>query len=104
MVDIIGEIISYEKQAEEIVRSAEKTSKEMVEVAQKVKESIRLKYIEERDNRVKGYHEELKAIGTQHINDTIDARDEKIRQIDAYFDENGDKLVEDIFSAVVNNV
>ena len=102
MVDIIGEIIAYEKQAEEIVRDAEKTSREMLEVAQKVKENIRLKYIAERDSMVKGYHEDLKVTGTQHIHETNDERDEKIKSIERYFAEKGEALENNIFSAVIN--
>lgn len=102
MVDIIGEIISYEKQAEEIVRSAEKTSNEMLDVAQKVKENIRLKYIAERDSMVKGYHDNLMVTGTQHIHETNDERDEKIKEIESYFAENGEKLESEIFETIIN--
>ena len=103
MVDIIGEIISYEKQAEEIVRSAEKTSKEMLEVAEKVKESMRLKYIAERDSMVKEYHEDLKSTGTQHIHETNDERDEKIKAIESYFEKNKATLEDEIFTAIIDS-
>ena len=102
MVDIIGEIISYEKQAEEIVSSAEKTSKEMLEVAEKVKENIRLKYIAERDSMVKDYHEDLKVTGIQHIHDTNDERDERIKNIESYFVKNKEALETEIFTAVID--
>ncbi|MBQ8931801.1 MAG: hypothetical protein IJ045_05155 [Ruminiclostridium sp.] len=102
MVDIIGEIISYEKQAVEIVRSEEKTSKEMLDVAQKVKENIRLKYIAERDSMVKGYRDNLMVTGTQHIHETNDERDEKIKEIESYFAENGEKLESEIFETIIN--
>ena len=102
MVDIIGEIISYEKQAEEIVQNAEKERERILEEANKTKEEIRLKYLAERDDVVKHYHDDLKVTGKQHIHDTNDIRDEKIGMIDSFFDENGEKLADDIFSAVIN--
>jgi len=103
MVDIIGEIISYEKQAEEIIQNAEKERERILEVVEKTKEEIRLKYLSERDDMVKHYHDDLKATGTQHIHDTNDERDERIRHIDAFFGEKEEKLSEDIFLAVIGD-
>ena len=101
MVDIIGEIISYEKQAEEIIQNAEKERERILEAANNEKEAIRLKYIADRDDMVKHYHDDLKVTGTQHIHDTNDERDEKIQQIDDFFSKNGEKLTEDIFLATI---
>lgn len=103
MVDIIGEIISYEKQAEEIIQNAEKERERLLEEADKTKEEIRLKYLAERDDMVKHYHDDLKVTGTQHIHDTNDERDEMMRHIDTFFSEKEETLVEDIFLTVIGD-
>ena len=102
MVDIIGEIISYEKQAEEVIKNAERERERILEEADKTKEEIRLKYLAERDDMVKHYHDDLKVTGTQHIHETNDERDEKIKSIERYFAEKGEALENNIFSAVIN--
>lgn len=103
MVDIIGEIISYEKQAEEIIQNAEKERERLLEEADKTKEEIRIKYLAERDDMVKHYHDDLKVTGTQHIYDTNDERDEMMRHIDTFFSEKEETLVEDIFLTVIGD-
>lgn len=101
MVDVIGEIISIEKQAEEIVENARRESDRILSDAAYKKEEERIKYENEVSSEVEKYHDDLRKSGTEHITAAYNECDDLINRLDEQMKINGDKWADEIFSAVI---
>ena len=69
-MDVISEIIAYEKHAEEIVADADKKAKAILSDAAILREKERISYEEERSDKINSYHDELKKSGEEHYSAT----------------------------------
>lgn len=59
-MDVISEIIAYEKHAEEIVAQANKKAEAILSDAAALREKERIVCEEERSDKISSYHDELK--------------------------------------------
>ena len=101
MVDVIGEIISIEKQAEEIVENARRESERILAEAARRKEQERIRYENEVSTEVEKYHDDLRKSGTEHLSAANSECEAMISRLDEQMKINGDKWADEIFSAVI---
>ena len=69
-MDVISEIIAYEKHAEEIVAQANKKAEAILSDAAALREKERIICEEERSDKINSYHDELKKSGEEHCSAT----------------------------------
>ena len=70
-MDVISEIIAYEKHAEEIVAQANKKAEAILSDAAALREKERIVCEEERSDKINSYHDELKKSGEEHCSATL---------------------------------
>ena len=95
-MDVIGEIIAYEKHAEEIVAQANEKADSILSDAAALREKERISYEEERSDKINRYHDELKKSGEEHYSATTAACDAVIKRLDEEFAKNKDKWTDEI--------
>lgn len=103
-MDIISEIIAYEKHAEKIVAEAEAKADTILSEAAAVREQERIKYEEDRRNAIDKYHSELKISGEEHYYATNDECNAQKKRLDDEFSKNGGRWADEIFSNIVSAV
>lgn len=100
-MDVIGEIIAYEKHAEEIVADANKKADSILSDAAVLREKERISYEEERSDKINRYHDELKKSGEEHFSATKADCDAVISRLDDEFSKNKAKWADEIFKSII---
>ncbi len=101
-MDVISEIIAYEKHAEEIVAEANKKADAILTDAAALREKERISYEEDRSDKINRYHDELKKSGEEHYSATSAECDAVIARLDDDFSKNKDKWAQEIYSNIVS--
>lgn len=102
LMDVISEIIAYEKHAEEIVADANKKADSILSDAAALREKERISYKEDRSSKINQYHDELKRSGEEHYSATTAECSAVITRLDDEFSKNKDKWVQEIYSNIVS--
>ena len=101
-MDVISEIIAYEKHAEEIVADANKKADAILTDAAALREKERISYEEDRSDKINRYHDELKKSGEEHYSATSAECSAVIARLDDDFSKNKDKWAQEIDSNIVS--
>ena len=96
-MDVISEIIAYEKHAEEIVAQANKKAD-----AAALREKERIVCEEERSDKINSYHDELKKSGEEHCSATAAECSAVIKRLDDEFSKNRDKWTDEIYKNIIS--
>jgi vacuolar-type H+-ATPase subunit H len=101
-MDVISEIIAYEKHAEEIVADADKKAKAILSDAAILREKERISYEEERSDKINSYHDELKKSGEEHYSATTAECNAVITRLDDEFSKNKERWTDEIYKSIVS--
>lgn len=101
-MDVISEIIAYEKHAEEIVADANKKADAILSDAAALREKERISYEEDRSDKINSYHDELKKSGEEHYSATSAECNAVISRIDEEFSKNSDKWADEIYKSIIS--
>ena len=94
-MDVISEIIAYEKHAEEIVAQANKKAEAILSDAAALREK-------ERSDKINSYHDELKKSGEEHCSATAAECNAVIKRLDDEFSKNRDKWTDEIYKNIIS--
>ena len=94
-MDVISEIIAYEKHAEEIVAQANKKAEAILSDAAALREK-------ERIDKINSYHDELKKSGEEHCSATSAECSAVIKRLDDEFSKNRDKWTDEIYKNIIS--
>lgn len=101
-MDVISEIIAYEKHAEEIVAKANKKAEGILSDAAALREKERIVCEEERSDKINSYHDELKKSGEEHCSATAAECSAVIKRLDDEFSKNRDKWTDEIYKNIIS--
>lgn len=101
-MDVISEIIAYEKHAEEIAADADKKAKAILSDAAILREKERISYEEERSDKINSYHDELKKSGEEHYSATTAECNAVITRLDDEFSKNKERWTDEIYKSIVS--
>ena len=94
-MDVISEIIAYEKHAEEIVAQANKKAEAILSDAAALREKERIVCEEERSDKINSYHDE-------HCSATAAECNAVIKRLDDEFSKNRDKWTDEIYKNIIS--
>lgn len=100
-MDVISEIIAYEKHAEEIVADADKKAGLILSDAAVLREKERISYEKDRTDKINRYHDELKKSGEEHYYATSAECSVVMTRLDDMFSINKDKWAQEIYANIV---
>lgn len=100
-MDVISEIIAYEKHAEEIVADADKKAGLILSDAAVLREKERISYEKDRTDKINRYHDELKKSGEEHYYATSAECSVVMARLDDMFSKNKDKWAQEIYANIV---
>lgn len=100
-MDVISEIIAYEKHAEEIVADADKKADLILSDAAVLREKERISYEKDRTDKINRYHDELKKSGEERYCATSAECNVVMTRLDDMFSKNKDKWAREIYANIV---
>ena len=101
-MDVISEILAYEKHAEEIVADANKKADSILSDAAALREKERISYEEERSDKINSYHDELKKSGEEHYSATTAECNAVRSRLDDEFSKNKDRWADEIYKSIIS--
>ena len=102
MIDVIEEIVSVEKRAQEIVKAAEAEAERMISDAKSKCEAEKLKMNEDTLKSEKRFRDNEEQLRNEQISLLRDQADQKIARLDQIMDNNKERWMDEIFSEVIN--
>ncbi len=101
-MDVIGEIIEYEKHAESIVQQAKDEAKELLCKAEKIRDEEKARYDQEEAMLIEQHHRELSEKAKAHCEELEALVKEKTQKLDEIFLANSERWSEEIFASVIS--